>query len=58
MADTEKLQSKLDELGEHIEDAKRNANDALGEPQPEEPMYFESGEVRGEDDDQTIAPPG
>ena len=58
MADTEKLQNRIDELGKEIEEARHDANDALGEPQPEEHLYFESGDVRPEEDDQTIAPPG
>lgn len=46
----------LEELDEHIHDARSAAEDALGDA---EHTFVESGEGRAEEeDDQTIAPPG
>lgn len=51
-------QERLDELGEHIEQAHDNARDLLNEPHPDEPHFYESGTEGDELDDQQIAPPG
>jgi hypothetical protein len=46
----------LEELDEHIRDARTAAEDAMGDS---EHKFVESGEGRAEEeDDQTIAPPG
>jgi len=61
--DTAASQERLDQLDEKIASARRKAGEAddIG---PEgmftdtEPAFHESGTIRPEDDDQTIAPPG
>lgn len=47
---------RLDAVEEHIEKARREAEDANLLDDPDEPKYYESG-ADGEDD-QTITPPG
>jgi hypothetical protein len=56
MADDE----RLEELEEHIKEARAHAREALGEPDPKEREFYESGDdpESKEQDDQTIAPPG
>jgi hypothetical protein len=56
-------QERLDELDDKIASARRKAEDAndLGPDgmfTDTEPAFHESGTIRPEDDDQTIAPPG
>lgn len=50
-------QKQLDDLGNDIDEARANADAALGES-PDEQKFHESGDVRSDEDDQTIAPPG
>jgi hypothetical protein len=56
---TQEPQDRLDELGEQIQEARQTAEEAVGLPSPEEDqLFYESGDVRPEDDDQTPVPPG
>jgi hypothetical protein len=50
--------ARLDQLEERIRHAREEAREALGEPDPDEPRFHESGSIHPELDDQTIAPPG
>ena len=54
MADDE----RLEELEEHIQEARKHAREALGEHDPGEREFYESGDEpeSKEEDDQTIAP--
>ena len=49
---------RLDKLGERIDDARQQAEDAGILDDPEEQRFFESGEEGEDSDDQTVAPPG
>lgn len=61
--DPAESQERLEELDEKIASVRRKADDATELP-PDgmftdtEPAFHESGTIRPEDDDQTIAPPG
>ena len=56
--DAKPSQERLDELEEHIQQARDEAQAALGEPHPDEHHFYESGTEGDELDDQQIAPPG
>jgi hypothetical protein len=55
-AATELSQERLDELGDHIAQARSRAEETVGAP---EEKYYDSGDDESErEDDQTITPPG
>ena len=54
--DPDDARERLEEVGEHIDEAKRNLHEDL-EPHEDEPTYASSGDTP-EEDDQTITPPG
>jgi hypothetical protein len=54
LADEER--SRLDELDAHIEQVEEEVEEHEGGGSG--PKFYESGTIRPEDDDQTIAPPG
>jgi hypothetical protein len=54
--DPDDARERLDEVEEHIQQAKRNISQDL-DPHEDEPTFVSSGETP-EEDDQTIAPPG
>ncbi len=57
--DRQGAQERLDELGDQIEEARRTADEVIGRPSPDQDeLYYESGDIRPGDDDQTAAPPG
>lgn len=58
--DAEEMQAKLDDLGQRIDQVRDEARrrGVLEEPEEDEERFAESGEIRPELDDQTIAPPG
>jgi hypothetical protein len=49
---------RLDKVENEIDDARTQAEDAGILDDPDEPKYYESGEIGTELDDQQIAPPG
>lgn len=49
---------RLEKVGEKIEQARREAEDAGILDDPDEPKYYESGDLGKDQDDQEIAPPG
>ena len=49
-------EERLEELEEHIEEARRKADDVIN-PGSHEEHFYESGE-QSDEDDQTITPPG
>jgi hypothetical protein len=53
-------QERLDEVEEHIEQAKEAAQDAVPGVYEDhgDQRFYESGDIGKEEDDQTIAPPG
>jgi hypothetical protein len=53
-------QEKIDELEQEIDEERTKAEQDLRGPlaDPDGPEFFESGSIRPQDDDQTIAPPG
>jgi hypothetical protein len=59
MADSVKDEGekRLDELEEHIQEARRHADEAL-HPESRERHFYDSGTEGEELDDQEIAPPG
>ncbi len=56
--DAEGMQNRLDDLGDTIDEARQHAEDDDVLIDPDEPKYHESGDIRPQDDDQTIVPPG
>jgi hypothetical protein len=54
--DPDALQHRIDEVGEHIEQARQQAEDDDILIDPDERRFHESGEVKPDEDDQTIAP--
>ena len=56
--DVDHLQERIDEVGEHIDEARQQAEDDDLLIDPDERRYHESGEIRPDEDDQTITPPG
>lgn len=59
MADThDPREERLEEVEEHIREAHAHAREILHEPDPDEPHFYESGDIHPDKDDQTIAPPG
>jgi hypothetical protein len=55
-AGTEPDEKRLEELGDHIAQARSQAEDVVGAP---EEKYYDSGDEQAErQDDQTITPPG
>jgi hypothetical protein len=55
--DPDDARERLDELGDQIDEAKRNTRDEFEVPGEDELTYVDSGDTEAEDD-QTIAPPG
>ena len=49
---------KLEEVEDHIQAARKLAQQDGVLPDPDEPKFYESGTIHPELDDQTIAPPG
>lgn len=54
----EESDDRLDQLGERIDDAREQAEDAGILDDPDEQKFYESGEEGREEDDQTVTPPG
>jgi hypothetical protein len=54
MADDE----RLERVQEEIDAARRAAEDADILPDPDEPLFADSGTIAPDEDDQQIAPPG
>ena len=50
--------SRLEQVEKQIAEARKDAEDAGILEDPEEPKFYESGEIGEEQDDQTIVPPG
>jgi hypothetical protein len=50
--------SRLDAIEDHIDKARKDAEDAGILEDPDEQRYYESGEEGRAEDDQTIVPPG
>ena len=50
--------SGLDAIEDHIDKARKDAEDAGILDDPDEQKYYESGEEGRAEDDQTIVPPG
>ncbi len=58
MPDPDAADERLEALGKQIDEAREHAEDAIPVLEDDERRFVDRGDVRSDEDDETIPPPG